>query len=95
MVDTTLQDSSRDIISLPDLPCEVQLIIYEYLAEHSQSLAALAVSCKGTQEAATKVLYDNITVDNKDLAKMFSPIPSTHEGNSSVQVPLHSSLLIL
>ncbi len=95
MVDAMLQDSSREKNSLPDLPCEVQLIIYEHLVEHSQSLAALAISCKGTQEAATKVLYENITVDNKDLTKMFNLIPSTCKGNSSVQVPLHSNSLKL
>lgn len=53
--------------SLPDLPCEIQLMIYEYLAAETATLASLARTCTRTKDAANKILYDNIIVINYDL----------------------------
>lgn len=54
-------------ITLPDMPCEVQLMIYDYLGPETATLASLARTCKGTHEAANDTLYNNITVIGDDL----------------------------
>jgi hypothetical protein len=71
MADAPPLNTSARRAFLPYLPCELQLLIYQYLATDTETLAAIARSCRSLNEAATKVLYENVTIDNGDLARMF------------------------
>jgi hypothetical protein len=70
--DSPLLNVSTSRVSLQNLPSEIQLKLCGYFVEDCKSLAAITRSCKGITEVARMLLYENITIDTGNLAKLFA-----------------------